>query len=105
MNEVRTGSRKIFRSESLAVNSPKSKIRNLKWVVIFTITFTCAFGGAVGGAQQPAKIPRIAFLAGAADHRNPAVEAFRRGLRDLGYVEGKNIQVEFRYTEGGRTLP
>ena len=28
------------------------------------------------------------------------MEAFRQGLRDLGYVEGKNIQVEFRYTEG-----
>ena len=37
---------------------------------------------------------------GAADHKNPTVEAFRQGLRDLGYVEGKNIQVEFRYTEG-----
>jgi putative tryptophan/tyrosine transport system substrate-binding protein len=54
----------------------------------------------VVGAQQLAKLPRIGYLAGAADQRNPAVEAFRQGLRDLGYVEGKNIQVEFRYTEG-----
>jgi putative ABC transport system substrate-binding protein len=52
------------------------------------------------GAQQSAKLPRIGYLAGAADHKNPTVEAFRQGLRDLGYVEGKNIQVEFRYTEG-----
>ena len=91
MNEFRPGSRKVFRSESFGVNSPKSKIRNLKWVGIFTIAFTCAFGGAVVGAQQLAKLPRIGYLAGAADHKNPTVEAFRQGLRNLGYLEGKNI--------------
>ncbi len=51
-------------------------------------------------AQQPKKIPRIGYWAGAADRRSPPVEAFRQGIRDLGYIEGKNIQVEFRYTEG-----
>jgi putative tryptophan/tyrosine transport system substrate-binding protein len=55
-------------------------------------------------AQQPAKLPRIGYLAGSANQENPAVEAFREGLRELGYFEGKNIQVEFRYTEG-RTDP
>ena len=73
---------------------------------IFTIAFTCTFRGAVVGAQQPAKLPRIGYLAGATDEKNPTGEAFRQGLRDLGYVEGKNIPVEFRYTGGGgRTLP
>ena len=42
----------------------------------------------------------MVILAGAADRKSPPVETFRQGLRDLGYVEGKNIQVEFRYTEG-----
>jgi putative ABC transport system substrate-binding protein len=51
-------------------------------------------------AQQTAKVPRIGYLAGTADRNNPTVEAFRQGLRDLGYTEGKNIQLEFRYTEG-----
>ncbi len=51
-------------------------------------------------AQQPKKISRIGYLAGAADRRSPPVEAFRQGIRDLGYIEGKIIQVEFRYTEG-----
>jgi putative tryptophan/tyrosine transport system substrate-binding protein len=55
-------------------------------------------------AQQPAKLPRIGYLAGSANQENPAVEAFRDGLRELDYFEGKNIQVEFRYTEG-RTDP
>ena len=52
-------------------------------------------------AQQPAKIPRIGFLfMGSKDQ--PHLESFRRGLRDLGYVEGKNIVIEYRYAEGNR---
>ena len=51
-------------------------------------------------AQQTRQIPRIGYLAGAADRKSLPVEAFKQGLRDFGYVEGKNIQVEFRYTEG-----
>jgi ABC-type uncharacterized transport system substrate-binding protein len=53
------------------------------------------------GGQQPVKIPQIGLLAGT---RSSAVEgrvaAFRHGLRELGYVEGKNILVEYRYAEG-----
>jgi putative ABC transport system substrate-binding protein len=55
-------------------------------------------------AQQPPKVPRIGFLSGAGDPSNPGptVEAFRQGLRDRGYIEGKNIFVEYRYAEGQR---
>jgi len=50
-------------------------------------------------AQQPAKIPRIGYAASGGDSNNPGafVEAFRRGLRDLGYIEGKNIVIDYRY--------
>jgi putative tryptophan/tyrosine transport system substrate-binding protein len=52
-------------------------------------------------AQQPTKVPRIGYLQGgslaASTHR---IEAFRQGLRDLGYVEGKNIAIEWRSQEG-----
>jgi ABC-type uncharacterized transport system substrate-binding protein len=50
-------------------------------------------------AQQPGKMPRIGYAASGGDINNPGfiVEAFRRGLRDLGYIEGKNIVVEYRY--------
>ena len=52
-------------------------------------------------AQQPTKIPRIAFLTNNFRSTFPAGdEAFRRGLHELGYVEGKNIIIEWRYAEG-----
>ena len=56
---------------------------------------------AAAEAQQPTKIPRIGYLGGASPSTNPArIEAFRQGLRELGYVEGKNIVIEWRYAEG-----
>src|SRR6266545_557307 len=52
-------------------------------------------------AQQP-KVPRIGFLSfvGRSNSPAPNLEAFRQGLRELGYVEGKNIDIEYRYAEG-----
>jgi putative tryptophan/tyrosine transport system substrate-binding protein len=56
----------------------------------------------IAQAQQPAKVPRIGYLSRTGDSKNPGpqVEGFRQGLRDLGYIEGKNIVVEYRYSEG-----
>jgi len=52
-------------------------------------------------AQQPRKLPRIAYLGGASLSAIPErIEALRQGLRALGYVEGKNIVIEFRWAEG-----
>jgi putative tryptophan/tyrosine transport system substrate-binding protein len=52
-------------------------------------------------AQQPAKVPRIGYLGGFPLSASAArVEAFRQGLRELGYVEGKNLVIEYRYAEG-----
>ena len=52
-------------------------------------------------AQQPKKIPRIGYLTGSSPSaRSARIEAFRQGLRELGYVEGKNILIEYRYAEG-----
>src|SRR5574341_1450730 len=56
-------------------------------------------------AQQPTKVARIGFLSRdlhSADSRapsHPPVEAFREGLRQKGYIEGKNIHIEYRYAE------
>ena len=50
-------------------------------------------------AQQPvAKVPRIGFVL-ASGREGPAIPPFRQGLRELGYVEGKNILIEYRYAE------
>jgi putative ABC transport system substrate-binding protein len=50
-------------------------------------------------AQQPTKVPRLGFLSTTAGD-TPASEAFRQGLRDLGYVEGKNIVIDYRWADG-----
>jgi len=51
--------------------------------------------------QQPAKVARVGFLEASTPSAIAArVEAFRQGLRDLGYVEGKNVVIEYRYAEG-----
>ena len=56
--------------------------------------------GVIAEAQQPKKDPRIGFLSGATPAAlSDRVDAFRHGLRDLGYVEGKNIVIEYRYAE------
>ena len=51
------------------------------------------------GAQQPAKIARIGFLALDLVGNPRGMEPFRQGLRDLGYVEGHNVVIEFRDAE------
>jgi putative tryptophan/tyrosine transport system substrate-binding protein len=54
-------------------------------------------------AQQPTKIPRIGYQAGSlgtAANPDPTTHAFRQRLKDFGYIEGKNISIEFRLTEG-----
>ena len=69
-----------------------------------TILALCAMLFALSysaSAQQPKKVPRIGFLgASSASVLAARIEAFRQGLRDLGYLEGKNIVIEWRSAEG-----
>src|SRR5262245_16164208 len=69
--------------------------------------FITLLGGAaaawpvVAGAQPTGKVPRIGFLGSASPTSSAkAVDTLRMGLRDLGYVEGQNIVIEFRWAEG-----
>ena len=67
------------------------------WLLILLILVSVHFAE----AQQPVKIPRIGIVSsGTASNPGPTVEALRQGLRDLGYVEGKNILLEYRFYEG-----
>jgi len=52
------------------------------------------------GAQQAGKVARIAFLTTTSPENSPTTDAFRRALRDLGYVEGQNLSVEWRWGRG-----
>ena len=59
--------------------------------------------GVIADAQEPKKVPRIGYLSS----QDPASESIRSepiraALRDLGYIEGQNITIEYRYTEGKR---
>ena len=51
-------------------------------------------------AQQATKVPRIGFLSASSPSASSSIAAFRQGLRELGYEEGKNIAIEYRYAEG-----
>ena len=73
----------------------------LRRIVIFPLITVCLFIVSLTEAQQPKKVPRIGFLSGVSPSTISArVEAFRQGLRELGYVEGKNIFIEWRFAEG-----
>jgi putative ABC transport system substrate-binding protein len=54
--------------------------------------------------QPPAKIPRVGFLTAEDSAKTATAEAFRAGLRDLGYVEGRDLILEFRVGHGDWTL-
>src|SRR5262245_14490682 len=72
-----------------------------KVLVLFCLLITLAQFTGLVWAQSPNKIPRIAYVSAAS--RTPMSdrsEAFRRGLRELGYVEGKNIAIEWRFGDG-----
>ena len=62
--------------------------------VLFALSFSV-------DAQEPKKVPRIGVIfTGFPSTATPFMQAFRDGLRDLGYIQGKNIVIEYRYREG-----
>ena len=88
---------RVFYSQS---DNLRSKIQNRKWAGIAALAIAFAMCGAVAEAQQT-KIPRIGYLTGSGSDSNTAFRtAFLQGLRDLGYIEGKNVLLEYRYAEG-----
>jgi putative tryptophan/tyrosine transport system substrate-binding protein len=56
--------------------------------------------GVIAQAQQPKKVPRIGILSPLSSSADDLLDAFRQGLRELGYVEGRNIVIEYRSAEG-----
>jgi putative ABC transport system substrate-binding protein len=88
----RTGQRK----ESPVKNKSAERLASI--IVAFVLLLT-PLNAAV--AQQPGKVPRVGFLTAFSASDFPLWrEGFRQGLRDLGYTEGQNILVEYRYANG-----
>ena len=72
--------------------------KKIYWLALGAMLFALCMSAE---AQQSTKIARIGHIGGASPSTSPArYEAFRQGLRDLGYVEGKNIVIERRWADG-----
>ena len=72
--------------------------RRITVVILYAMLFALSFSA---GAQKPKKVPRIGFLAAQSPvPSRTRYEAFRKRLTELGYTEGKNIAIEYRYAEG-----
>ena len=73
---------------------------NVKLILSFLTIAMLAIVG-LGHTQQPTKVPRIGYLGFGSPSTIPTrIEAFRQGLRELGYVEGQNVVIADRYAEG-----
>ena len=87
----------------MKTGTSQKALGNSKRVTIlgFTLTTFLLALWVSAAAQEPKKIPRIGYLsASSAAALSARIEAFRQGLRELGYAEGKDIIVEWRYAEG-----
>ena len=71
----------------------------MKVVWLITLALGLFLAPYLSQAQSVAKMPRIGILTSASDP-HPILDAFRQGLRDLGYVEGQSIALEYRFADG-----
>ena len=82
-------------------DNPKSEIKNLQWLGLSMIAFVLAICGDMAQAQQSKKIIRIGYLSASDPTSDSARFAgIRLALRELGYIEARNILIEYRYGEG-----
>jgi putative tryptophan/tyrosine transport system substrate-binding protein len=86
------------RSKHRAVSSKKQRAKPTVRGILVCLLLTVLLPTGFLEAQQPKKVPRIGFLSPTSD--DSRVESFRQGLRELGYVDGQNIAIEYRWAEG-----
>src|SRR5262249_55748226 len=86
------------------IDNARNEVRNEEGCVAINPVVVVLLGvGVLAEAQQPKKVPRIGYLSvSSPSAMSTRTEAFRQGLRELGYVEGKNIVIEWRSAEGKR---
>jgi len=96
---VWTGSPSGTNLKSKTCPELRRRIQNLKWVTLGAMLLALSFSA--DAQQQTKKIPRIGFLASSSGERlKSRLAAFQQGLRELGYVEAKNIVINYRSAEG-----
>jgi putative tryptophan/tyrosine transport system substrate-binding protein len=93
----------VFNRKPKTCAERRRSIQNRKWVGLFAVVVALMMCGARAAAQQPVRIHRIGILStNSGSVFSARVEAFRQRLREHGYVEGKNIVIEYRYADGKR---
>ena len=97
-NQVLEHSRLSTQDSSLSTSVGVSMKQFFSILLVVAVVVVAA----IAHAQQPKKVARIGYLSGAdpASESSPCRGTFRRGLRELGYIEGQNIAIEYRYAEG-----
>ena len=93
----------VLRVPNPCSDNQKSAIQSPKWWGIFVIAVAFAICGAVVEAQQPKKTHRIGYLSLGLGIQ-PNEEAFLQRLRELGYIDGQNIVIEWRFAKGKADL-
>ena len=100
-----TAQKVLARANRVIKRKKKTMNRKIMGLAVGALLF--ALGSPVA-AQQPTKIPRIGYLSGTYNPADPGpyAESLRRGLRELGYTEGKDVVIEYRGAEGKfETIP
>jgi putative ABC transport system substrate-binding protein len=96
---VQSARRKVQSAEGSSEGAERRLMR--KTIVGFALSAMLFALCLLAEAQQQEKVPRIGFLSTAAlSSLSSRLEAFRQGLRELGYVDGKNITIDYRSAEG-----
>ena len=73
-------------------------MRRREFILLTGSAALCSFSA---HAQQAGKVPRIGYLGVTSpSDRPPLLDTFRQGLRELGWIEGQNIVIDYRFAEG-----
>ena len=101
-------------SKQKAVSSKRTGGKRMtRNILIFLCLLLTVFlpAGSLTEVQQPTKVSQIGFLIGSSTSfdeprlEEPRLKALRQGLRELGYIEGKNIRIEYRHAERNDRIP
>ena len=102
------GLRSTSRGEAQQAGGPVSRRRGIIWLVTVRALIFAAGATAYGvAAQQVARVPRVAVLAPISsdpEQSGRSVDAFREGMRSLGWIEGSNVSIEVRFANGDPAL-